>query len=161
MSSFRGLPGCLRGLQLQLGTVTGDPGHNLFHGPLLGGLKRRRPVKVSSMLWMTTWASFIQFKWLPAGFEIVLEAEKSPLPETQPRFSFWTFGHLSWPCGAPRWPPLSGGEAPATTRKCKSKPHYFYPSSLIINMLWKKNTHISVFAFIFKAVQTYGVLRHL
>lgn len=105
--------------------------------------------------------SFIQFMWLPAGFETVLEAEKSPLPETQPRFSFWTFGHLSWPCGAPRWPPLFGGEVPATTKECKSKTHYFYPSSLIINMSWKKNTHISVLAFIFKAVQTYGILRHL
>lgn len=57
-------------------------------------------------------ASLIRFGWLHESSEIVLEAEKSPHPEMQPRFSFWTFGHLSSLCGARRWPPPSCGEAP-------------------------------------------------
>lgn len=118
--SLMALPGCLSGLQLHFSTVTVDPCHYLFYCPLSGGLKVDK-VKFS---WILNRTEFIylfifkfRFKGLPDSFEIVLEVEKSPLPEMQPHFSFWTFGHLSSLCGALRWPPLSGGEAPTTPKE--------------------------------------------
>lgn len=83
-------------------------------------------------------ASSIRFKCLHDSFEIVLEVEKWPLPEVQPRFSFWTFGHLSSPCGALRWPPLSCGEAPKNhkrKKKSRTKPHDCNHNAWIINIL--------------------------
>lgn len=88
------LPGCLSGLQLQLSTVTVDPRHNLFHRPLPGGLREDNAISLSFFLASmnplhdSQFASSIRFKCLHDSFEIVLEVEKWPLPEVQPRFSF-------------------------------------------------------------------------
>lgn len=116
------LPGCLSGLQLHLSTVTADPHHNLFHCPLPGGLREDNTISLGFTyvhVSFTQLAICFRFKWLHDSFEIVLEVEKLPLPEVQPRFSSWTFGHLSSPCGALRWPLLSCVEAPKITKEKK------------------------------------------
>lgn len=157
------LPGCLSGLQLQLSTVTGDPRNNLFHRPLPGGLRENNTISLNffrytNPLHNSQFASLIRFKRLPDSSEIVLEAEKSPRPEMQPHFSFWTFGHLFSPCGALRWLPLSYGEAPKITKEWGK---YVNKAPWLYIFREKKYTYVSVFPFIFEFAQTCSVLRHL
>lgn len=103
----------------------------------------------------------IRFKWLPGSFEIVLQVEKWPLPEVRPHFSFWTFGHLSSLCGAPRLPPLSCGEAPTTTEENVLKTKSHVSKCMNSKCIGGNNTHVGILAFIFESVQTCSVLRHV